>query len=189
MEITQPNTTLEELINMFGGHGSLKLDLGCGFYKPHGFIGLDNLEGARVQTENLANLPDIMIDLHNEPLPFREESVIEVRTSHYLEHSNLDFTFQEVNRVLSLDGRFVNTIPYALSDDGLYPGHSIFLTEKWFHENITFQKYFEIESITYRESNEYKAWPKIVKLLIPFNWARRHLMNVCIEMTFVARKR
>jgi predicted SAM-dependent methyltransferase len=114
MRIIDPNLTLEDLIRRGGGHGSLRLDLGCGYYKPEGFIGLDNFVATRIQNLSSGSLPDIFIDLHAEPLPFLNESVKIVRTSHFLEHSNLDHTFNEVHRVLVPNGLFDNTIPYAL---------------------------------------------------------------------------
>ena len=188
MRLTEPDEGLEALYGRYGGLGRLKIDLGSGFYKPDGFIGLDNYSGAAAQDPTIGTPPDIEIDLHSEALPFPDESVAIVRSSHYLEHSPLTI-FGEVHRVLVPSGLFDNTMPYALSDDGLYPGHSAFLTEKWFSENLTFQRLFRIVSAEYHPSPEYVAWPWLVRRVIPFNWARRHLFNVCNEFRMVAEKR
>lgn len=188
MRLTEPDEGLEGLYERYGGLGQLKVDLGSGFYKPDGFIGLDNYSGAASQDPGLGVLPDIEIDLHSEPLPFPDESVAVARSSHYLEHSPLNI-FEEVHRVLIPGGRFDNTLPYALSDDGLYPGHSAYLTEKWFGESPTFQRLFRIVSVEHRPSPEYLAWPRFVRRVVPFTWARRHLFNVCSEFRIVAEKR
>jgi hypothetical protein len=188
VKLTAKGRSLDELLIHYGGVGHLKIDLGCGFYKPAGFIGLDNMVGATSQISS-KNLPDIDIDLHHESLPFPDKSCVLVRTSHFLEHSNLELTFKEVARVLTDDGEFENIFPYALSDEGLYPGHSIFLTEKWFRENLLFNELFEILKFEYIKSDAYKAWPTWAKAIIPFNWARIHLFNVSNEIRMTARKK
>jgi SAM-dependent methyltransferase len=189
VQLREPSGGLEALYERYGGVGSLKLDLGSGFYKPTGFIGLDNLSGLAAQDPMAGTLPDIEIDLSNERFPFPDESVAVVRTSHFLEHSLLDRIFEETHRVLIPGGVFDNTMPYALSDDGLYPGHTIFLTEKWFAEHRLFQKLFRTVSLEFRRSPEYQAWPWLVRRAIPFGWARRHLFNVCAEFRLIAEKR
>ena len=123
-------SALVDLVTRF--KGKLKLDLGCGYYKPKDFIGLDNGIGFGAQIENEKNEPDIIMDLNSEPLPFKDNSCIEVRASHFIEHCFLDHVFNEVYRVLMPDGKFTMIIPYANSAEGMYPGHSIFFTEKWF---------------------------------------------------------
>ena len=188
MQLNPKFLSIEEIVSAYGGFGNLKIDLGCGFYKPSGFIGLDNMVGIKSQYES-DNIPDIFIDLHNEPLPFEDGACAIVRSSHYLEHSNLDFTFQEAFRVLSEDGIFENIFPYALSDEGMFPGHSIFLTETWFRENVTFQTLFEIQEFHYRKSKSYENWNRLLKIIIPYRFARRHLYNVCDEIYLKAKKR
>lgn len=155
-------------------------------YAPVGFIGLDNLVGYLSQISS-DNIPDINIDLHTESLPFPDNSCSVVRTSHFLEHSNLDHTFKEVHRVLRRDGIFENIFPYALSDEGLYPGYSIFLTEKWFRENLLFNSLFEIVEFTYIQSSQYKEWPSILKILIPFDFAKNHFYNVACEIRMICK--
>lgn len=187
MRLTEPED-LDSLYARYGGLGHLKIDLGSGFYKPDGFIGLDNYSGVATQDPTIGSPPDIEIDLNTESLPFPDESVATVRSSHFLEHSPLTI-FEEVHRVLIPGGLFDNTLPYALSDDGLYPGHSAFLTEKWFNENRTFQELFRIVLTEYHPSPEYLAWPWLGRRVIPFGWARRHLFNVCNEFRLLAQKR
>jgi len=176
--------TIDDIINAYMNDG-LKLDIGCGFYKPVGYIGIDNLEGAATQIENQNNLPDIFMDLNKDSIPFEDNSIDEIRSSHFLEHSNLDHIFAESYRVLKSDGVFLFTVPYANSAEGLYPGHNIFLTEKWFYNNIGFQEKFEIIKEKYDASEDYRA--SIIRFLIPFRIARKFLFNSCWQMTITCR--
>lgn len=167
----------------------LRVDLGCGYYKPQGFIGIDNLVGADSQVENQDNLPDILMDLDYHAVPLPDQSCIEIHTSHYLEHSNMPHIFNEVFRLLKPGGLFVNTVPYANSAEGMSPGHNIFLTEKWFQKNIQFQTLFFIEQYEYFESEDYMELPQEMRDLLPFAVARKFLFNVCHQMKLICRTR
>jgi hypothetical protein len=50
--------TMDDLKLYYGP--DLKIDLGCGYYKPPGFIGLDNCIGFGSQIKNNDNFPDIL---------------------------------------------------------------------------------------------------------------------------------
>jgi predicted SAM-dependent methyltransferase len=179
-------SSIGELMEAYDA-GGLRLDLGCGYVKPPGFIGLDNLVGERTQIRNEQNAPDVLIDLNAQPLPFPDDSCVEVRSSHFLEHSLLDHVLDESYRVLKAGGMFRFTVPYANSAEGMYPGHSVFLTEKWFHKNPNFQQKFEILRETYDPSEAWLALPRGVRWLVPFDLARTFLFNVCWQMTIEAR--
>lgn len=169
----------------------LKLDLGCGFYKPHGYIGIDNLVGAASQIEASNNMPDIYMNLDgSEKLPFKDGEIHEIRSSHFLEHCvNLDFIFQESFRVLRSGGAFNLTVPYANSAQGMFPGHTIFFTERWFKENIIFSNCFLIISEKYKSGPEWDELPWAIRRLIPFHYARKFLFNACIELTLLCVKK
>ena len=77
-------------------------------------------------------------------------------------------------------------VPYANSAWDMYPRHSIFLTERFFAESEPFVSRFAIERMTYRQD---EAWPRLLRRLIPYDWARTHLFNVCKEMRIEARAR
>jgi SAM-dependent methyltransferase len=181
-------SSIEDIISAHTRDG-LRLDLGCGYVKPPGFVGLDNLIGARTQVQDDQNGPDILIDLNVEPLPFPSDSCDEVRASHFIEHSVLDHIFDETFRVLKPTGRFLLVVPYANSAEGMYPGHHVFLTENFFHANPNFQSKFEIERETYDPTDEYTQLPWIVRKLFPFERARLFLFNACWQMTIDARPR
>jgi SAM-dependent methyltransferase len=167
----------------------LRIDLGSGYSKPEGFIGLDNMVGARAQIPNEGNAPDILCDLNRDPFPFPDSSVREVRSSHFMEHSILDHVIDESHRVLVPGGIKHFAVPYANSAEGMYPGHTIFLTEKWFHENLNFQAKFEILEEQFMPSEDWNALPDAVREAWPFELARKHMFNACSQMTVVARVR
>jgi len=166
------------------GSGGYRIDLGCGYVKPPGFIGIDNLSGEASQIPNADNAPDILMDLDAGQLPFPDSSCEEVRSSHFLEHSSLLHILNESHRVLRPGGIFLFAVPYANSAEGMYPGHLQFLTEKWFYENLTFKEKFKIEREQYFPSDYWLALPRVIRWLIPFNFARIFLFNACSQMMF-----
>jgi len=174
---------IEDVYVAYGG-GSFKLDLGCGYVKPPGFIGIDNLLGEESQIPNAQNAADILMNLDTTALPFSDNSCEEVRSSHFLEHSQLMHILNESHRVLRPGGTFLFAVPYANSAEGMYPGHQQFLTEKWFYENMTFQRNFKIEHEEYFPSIDYLKLPFILRTLIPFKFARTFLFNACSQMIF-----
>lgn len=183
-------SSLQELIDAKGDdEGALQLDLGCGYVKPEGFIGLDDLTGAAAQHPSEELAPDVFLDLNQAPLPFEEDSCKEVRASHFLEHSNLNHIFEQVFRVLRPGGTFLFVVPYANSAEGMFPGHQIFLTERFFYENLHFQHLFHIDREQYTPSEIWEAMPKELKKMLPFDQARQVLFNVCNQMMIWASPR
>lgn len=175
--------SLEDLYAAYGGR-DFCLDLGCGYVKPAGFIGLDNLSGESAQIPNQVNAPDIVMNLDTDALPFPDNSCQEVRSSHFLEHSRILHILNESHRVLVPGGTFLFAVPYANSAEGMYPGHMQFFTEKWFYENLCFREKFKIDREQYFASEYWQALPRIVRMLIPFKFARTFLFNACWQMMF-----
>ena len=181
-QLNPKHASLEDLKRVFGGK-DFKIDLGCGYYKPPGFIGLDNGVGFHTQIAGADNAPDLFMDLDRNPFPFADGSCAVVRASHFLEHSSdIDHIVSESHRILKPDGRFVIIVPYANSAEGMYPGHSVFLTEQWFGENLHFQRHFEFAYEKYYPSKLWAQLPLLVRLLIPFGLARKFLFNACWQM-------
>ncbi len=177
---------------LLAAHPELRLDLGCGWVKEPGYVGLDDLRGVgglEGQSPSDERGPDVFLDLNADRWPFADGSVAEVRSRHFLEHSLLDHVFAESHRVLRPGGRFVAIVPYANSADGMAPGHTVFLTERFFERNPSFQAQFAITRVTYRQSEEWERWPRLLRRLIPYDWARTHLYNVCKEMRLEAVRR
>lgn len=86
-------------------HGNIKLNLGCGikrFHKPD-FINIDY---------SLECEPDLLLDVENEPFPFNENSVMEIRADNLLEHfSGLTHCMNECWTVLKPEGSFWFRVP------------------------------------------------------------------------------
>ena len=181
--------SIDELV---AAHPSLKLDLGCGYVKPAGYVGLDDLRGVgglQGQLPSVEGGPDVLLDLNEDEYPFAAGSVEEIRSRHFLEHSHLDHVFAQSHRLLRPGGRFIGIVPYANSADGMSPGHTVFLTERFFQRNPSFGQKFQITRITYRQSEEWESWPRLLRKVIPYEWARTHLFNVCKEMRVEATRR
>ncbi len=188
-------TSLDELVGAFRERaGGLRLDLGSGPFAPEGFVGIDNLTGTRAQ-ESAADderAPDLLLDVDRAPLPFGPASVDEVRASHvleHIEHDRLGHVFDEVARVLRPGAPWRIAGPYALSDEGLFPSHSVFLTERWFELNPVFQQHFEIVEERFDATDEWKRLPRLLRRVLPFHLARRHLFNVCHQFSLLAVRR
>lgn len=181
--------SLDELIDAHGGAGALRLDLGCGYVKPEGTIGIDDLSAQPDRVPEGGSAPDLYMDLNRDPLPFSDSSVEEIVSSHFIEHSNLPHVLPECRRVLKPGGTFHFVVPYANSAEGMYPGHLTFLTERWFHESPLFNELFEIVDERFDPSPEYEKLPRAVRRLLPFDLARRFLFNVCNQMHIICRPR
>lgn len=172
--------TLEDIL---AAHGDdLRIDLGCGYYKPAGYVGLDNMSGTGIQVVNDETGPDILVDINRFGIPLPDDSCAVVRASHFLEHSKLDFVLDEMHRVLRPGGRLELIVPYANSAEGMYPGHLLFFTERWFEESPQYNSLFHTQRTAFDESDTWKTLPRLVRAVIPFGFARRFLFNACWQM-------
>jgi SAM-dependent methyltransferase len=103
----------------------VRLDLGCGLRKEPGFTGLDRLALPGV---------DIVCDLDREAIPLPDDSVVEVHTRHFLEHTaDLLAVMQETWRVCRDGARVRIAVPY-FNSIGAYrdPTHRRFFTWETF---------------------------------------------------------
>lgn len=174
---------MDDLVRLYDPNGEgIRLDLGCGYYKKPGFIGLDNFFGAESQVKTDRG-PDILIDLTSQPIPFPDSSVTEIFTSHFLEHVPIDILLKEIHRVLKPRGACQIILPYANSAQGMYPGHSAFYTEQWFHLNPLFNSLFSIYKIGWRKTPVYDQLPAFHRWTMGFKTARQVFFNVCDEFT------
>ena len=91
-----------------------KLDLGCGSKKPDGYIGVD------IGYFNYPKGEFVQADI-NYPLPFKDESFIEIRALQTIEHidNNKKVEFiKEIYRLLKPDGIFKASFPTPICRDG-----------------------------------------------------------------------
>jgi hypothetical protein len=105
----------------------MKIDIGSGGFKREGFIGVDNVPSPDT---------DVVCNLEAEKLPFEDNSVSYIFSSHCLEHirsEKLVPIFDEFSRVCQ-DGAAIEIWnPYAFHRDGYVLGHITFLTEEIYH--------------------------------------------------------
>lgn len=165
----------------------IKLDLGCGPWKKEGFIGIDNGEGA-MQWKNIqgGKPVDMNYDL-SKGIPFLDSSVEEIFAAHFMEHTDLMFMLKEVYRVAKPNAIFQFIVPYANSAEGMFPGHNVFLTEKFFQQNTLFNQLFKDVTFEFTPSDEWKNGELQKYISMPFNTARIYFFNVCKWFTVNCR--
>jgi SAM-dependent methyltransferase len=109
----------------------LVVDLGCGTSPEHqmgklpGSIGVDAVSGPGV---------DIVVDLDSAPLPFEDDSVRLLYSSHCLEHLKNDplQILREISRVCRHGAQIEIWLPYGWHSDGMVLGHVRQYTEATF---------------------------------------------------------
>jgi len=87
----------------------IKLDIGCGKNKQAGFTGIDKIKFDGV---------DHVLDVGSQRLPYRDDSVAEIFSSHFVEHlkplERIHF-MNEAYRVLAKDGKMTVIVPHWAS--------------------------------------------------------------------------
>ncbi len=100
----------------------IKLNLGCGFLIEKDSIGIDIRDCGQ----------DLIWDVRD-GLPFPDESVDIVCSSHFLEHltnqESIDL-FQEIYRVLKIGGITEHILPHATDPTAHYFGHNSYWNEE-----------------------------------------------------------
>jgi hypothetical protein len=91
----------------------MKLNLGCGFNKPDGFVHVDMFDECQ---------PDIVHNLETFPYPFEESSVDEILFNHSLEHIGQQSSvflkiMQEVYRICRDDAVIKINVPHPRHDN------------------------------------------------------------------------
>lgn len=131
-----------------------RLDLGCGPYCRPGFVGVDAQYSPGV---------DILCDM-NLGIPFPDNSVSHVFTSHFLEHvDDLDFVLREIHRVSIGGARIEILVPLHEETAHLvdsYNDHHTVFHEEWFNENLD-KEQFEIVSQQVEEKSGMNVHGKV----------------------------
>jgi len=114
----------------------MKLNLGSGFRKQHGYINIDN----RPET-----YPDLLCNIEN-GLPYDDGKVDEIRAVDFLEHLHQDkviFVIEEIWRVLKNNGLFYSRTP-SVDGRGAWqdPTHRSFwcINSWWYYSNDEYRK-------------------------------------------------
>jgi len=101
--------------------GKIMLNLGCGGQKLKGYIGIDRRDVGQ----------DVIWDL-TQGIPFPDESVDEVYSSHFVEHLTDDESmdlFEEILRVLKKGGMTHHRCPHQSDPTAYFWGHKTFWNE------------------------------------------------------------
>ena len=105
----------------------IRLDVGCGTRKKEGYIGIDKTKYDGV---------DIVLDCRFNKLPYEDESIDEIRTSHFLEHLTFEevlFMMNEFYRILKPNKQLDVIVPHGFSYSGMADlSHKTFWTEDTF---------------------------------------------------------
>lgn len=165
-----------------------KLDLGCGDKKREGFWGVDFCPGTAV---------DLVLNIESGPLPFEDNSIEHVFSSHTFEHLGyFPFVLQEVFRVCREDALVEIWTPYGKSNDAFVIGHQLFLNEtQWEHICFVNDRTYLGESKGYFdwEKTQYNLTPGIISTLetlnIPLDFAIQHMFNIAMEWGVFLRVR
>lgn len=132
---------------------------------------------------------DIVFDLNVEPLPFSENSVDHIYSSHTFEHlGNFKFIFKEIMRVCKHDALVEIWTPYGKSNDAFIFGHTVFFTEIHYrHICYEHDRFYlgDYKGYFLSEKSHYVLWPEIVTNLeamgISLEFALEHLFNIAFE--------
>lgn len=160
-----------------------RVELGCGPNKRPGFFGIDKFPAQGV---------DLVLDIETNPLPFADDSVEHIYSSHAFEHLEHPGSplhpLREIVRVAK-DGALVEIwTPYGPSDDGLLLGHRNFYTETtWSHVCHLYPDFYLAEApgrfawVETRCVIEHGMIERLAELRIPLDFALRHFRNVTLE--------
>jgi len=88
----------------------MRLNLGCGNEKLHGWIGVD--------CGNCS--PDVKWDLEQFPYPFEDNSIETIRMNHVIEHihkEKIPLLIKEFSRICIKGAKIIINAPYGLSDN------------------------------------------------------------------------
>lgn len=93
---------------------TMKLNLGCGFFKKEGYINVDS---------NPDMYPDILYDLNVEPYPFPADHFELIEADHVIEHLDRPFDImKEIHRILKNNGMLKIKVPH-FSRGFTHPDH------------------------------------------------------------------
>lgn len=157
------------------------IDVGCGGKKHPGTVGLDIVDAPGV---------DHVLDFTRERLPFDDDSVSFVFSSHCVEHIADPLPlFRELTRVAAHGARLEIWTPYAFHEHAFLPGHVSYWTE-------VFYRHVSHEHTAVWDADLGGGWRidevvlvverSVAKAMreqgVDLDFAVRHLHNVVFEM-------
>ena len=180
------NSERIKLINL-NKSTNLKLNLGCGENSYEGYINVDKSKLSGV---------DFIWDLEKTPLPFKTNSVSEIKCEHILEHiENFIPLIEELHRICKQGAIIKISGPYYKYEAAYRdPTHVRFFTEHsfdYFQEGVKFSHYskarFKVKKMELKNhffSDVKNLHKKIIKF-IPFKRILNHfLWNMFSEINY-----
>lgn len=157
-----------------------RIEIGCGNAKREGFFGIDVAQGSSA---------DLIHNVESLPLPFPDNSVDYIYSSHSLEHMHeFPFVFRELFRVCKHGATMELWTPYGKSDDGLLFGHHTFFSEASFkHICFEYDRFYLGDAFGFLDwkKTEYNLTlgvkEKLDQMGIPLDFALDHMFNICQE--------
>lgn len=164
------------------GEAILRLDLGCGERKQQGYIGVDFKEVKGV---------DVVCNLEEYPWPFKDDSVIEIRASHYIEHvKDIKSFMEECYRIMTNGGIITFTAPYYTSIRAtqdfthvrsISENTFLYFNQPWLKSQLLYHYGvgcdFDIEVIKYIYGTNWEA-----RSIDAREWARVHYANAVLDI-------
>jgi SAM-dependent methyltransferase len=160
--------------------GVTRVDLGCGGIKKEGCFGVDKMAGPAV---------DYVMDLNCASLPFADNSIEYVYSSHAFEHfDSYAQILRELIRVCKHDALVEIWTPYGPSRDAFVLDHKVFLNEThWRHWCYEFDRFWLADAPGYFlwEESEYHLRAGVLGELrragIELEFAISHMFDISHE--------
>jgi len=160
-----------------------RIELGCGDHKRDGFFGIDIAPGSAV---------DLVLDVEQEPLPFADDSVEYIYSSHTFEHLERPGspipTLREIVRVARHGATVEIWTPYGKSNDALLLGHRNFYTEThWQHICFLYDEFYlgKGPGRFVWEKSQYVlthgCMEELARVGITIDFALKYMYNVALE--------
>lgn len=162
----------------------LRIDLGCGAKKTEGYVGVDMVPAAGV---------DHVVDLMSERLPFEDDSVDEVFSSHFLEHvADPHRVLREIIRVCRNGAKVRIWTPYTRHCAAFLGGHVSYHNElTWeqicnLYPEIPFQTcagVLQLDAFHYILTRDVQKWLVGVPLPVAIRYFFNVVFELCAELT------
>jgi SAM-dependent methyltransferase len=160
----------------------LRIELGGGSKCKAGFLNCDHTPGS-----------DVELDINN-PLPFADDSVIEVYSSHCLEHiDNVFGVLREICRVCVVGAKVTIAVPHHGQEMAMCPDHRHVISEKMVDHFKEFPeaywtgtKRLALLEKTFRPTAHYAEAKRLFPHLNTIQ-IYRFIQNTCHDVTFVFR--
>jgi SAM-dependent methyltransferase len=148
-----------------GDTNPLRIDVGCGARKKRGFLGIDYM---------LAPNVDYVVDLEKSPLPFKDNSVSEVWSNHFLEHLTIDGickVMEEIHRVCKPWAYVEIRVPHFSGLTNFYEFHKTSFRYNSFSEfTLGGWGMFESPALFYKVSTKINIVNRQSPKLHPHTW-------------------